>query len=276
MTEAHLRKPFGAVRAAVFGTRHVQQYIDARRKDKAADSTINRELSIVRRGFTLAIEMDPPLVTRKIHIPKLKENNARQGFLEYDQYVKLRGGLPEPLQAIFVLGYHTGIRLGELRSLRWEQIDFKAGEIKLAGPQTKNREPRTAPIYGEMGAWLEMQKARRDQTYPSCPWVFFYCGKRLRGQLKGWHEACEAAGVSGLLFHDLRRSAIRNMERAGIPRNVAMRISGHKTESVYRRYDIVNTRDLKNAAVRMEQYLKEQKEAGKRETEKQGPPTLPN
>jgi integrase len=83
--------------------------------------------------------------------------------------------------------------------------------------------------------------------------------------LKGWQEACERAGVPGLLFHDLRRSAIRNMTRAGIPRPVAMAISGHKTESVYRRYDIVSGGDLEAAGTTMERFMREQRTPAKLE-----------
>ena len=113
------------------------------------------------------------------------------------------------------------------------------------------------PIYGDMKHWLEMQKAPRnqDKKYSGCPWVFHFRGRRIGSHLKGWHKACKDVGLVGLLFHDLRRSAVRNMERAGIPRKIAMGISGHKTESVYRRYGIVSRQDLATAAARMEAYL---------------------
>jgi integrase len=67
------------------------------------------------------------------------------------------------------------------------------------------------------------------------PWVFFYPSQPIGAHLDGWREACERAGVPNLLFHDLRRSAVRNMMRAGIPRPVEMAMTGHKTESMYRR-----------------------------------------
>ena len=96
----------------------------------------------------------------------------------------------------------------------------------------------------------------RDQQHPTCPWVFYDDkGARLYWFYEEWQAACKRAGIPGLLFHDLRRSAVRNMERAGIPRKVAMAISGHKTESIYRRYNIVAHRDLTDAAFRMEQYF---------------------
>ncbi len=110
-----------------------------------------------------------------------------------------------------------------------------------------------------MKEWLELLREQRDAKQSTCRWVFQYRGRRIGDHKKGWAEACAQVGLAGLLFHDLRRSAMRNMERAGIPRKVAMEISGHRTESVYRRYDIVSPRDLKLAAARMEQYLGEQR-----------------
>lgn len=86
-------------------------------------------------------------------------------------------------------------------------------------------------------------------------------GERIQSFYKAWASGCERAGLQGLLFQDLRRSAVRNMERAGIPRKVAMAISGHKTESIYRRYGIISARDLA-AAARMEQYLEAAKNGG--------------
>lgn len=244
----NLRPALGDVKAADFGQAHILRYISARRKAGAADATINRELAVVRRGFTLA-ELRAP------HIPKLEEDNAREGFIEHEQYRLILEKLPIHLKALFVVGYHVGVRIGELRKIRWNQVDLSAGEIRLSGAQTKNKKPRTLPVYGDMWACLDMQKASRDQLWPDCPLVFHYLGRPIGSHIKGWSKACSAAGLPDLLFHDLRRSAVRNMERAGIPRNVAMAITGHRTESVYRRYDIVSKQDLRMAATRMEGYL---------------------
>ena len=81
----------------------------------------------------------------------------------------------------------------------------------------------------------------------------------MGAHLEGWKEACERAGLPGLLFHDLRRSAVRNMTRAGVPRSIAMEVIGHKTESMFRRYDIVSDGDLDIVGEKMDQYLKEER-----------------
>ena len=262
----HLNPAFGERRAADLYTQDLKRYISSRREAQAADATINRELAIIRRAFTLAAASDPPKVNRMIKIPRLPEDNVRCGFLEHDQYITLRNELPPHARLLLVIGYHTGIRSGELRRIRWSQVDLVAGEIRLAGPQTKNRRPRTVPIYGEMREWLLMTKEERDQRWPTCEWVFARKGKQVGDFRKVWEPASARAGVPGLLFHDLRRSAVRNMERAGIPRKVAMEISGHRTESVYRRYDIVSRRDLMAAAQKLELYLEGQNQSAQEST----------
>lgn len=252
----HLVPVFGDVRAVDFSTQLLKRYIAARRKEEAKNGTINRELAIIRRAFTLAGKCDPPKVVRVPHISMLKENNVRSGFLEYEGYESLRAHLPWYIRPLFVTAYHIGGRRGELTSIQWNQVDFRASQIRLGGDVTKNEEPRTLPIYGEMAEWLTSALHVRNEKFPDCPWVFYTDdGKRLYWFYAAWETACANAGMPDLLFHDLRRSAVRNMERAGIPRKVAMSISGHKTENVYRRYDIVGERDLSDAMARMNDYL---------------------
>jgi integrase len=107
-------------------------------------------------------------------------------------------------------------------------------------------------IYGEMRHWLLMQRTIRDTKYPTCPYVFHHDGKPIVDFRKAWKPATKRAGLTTTLFHDLRRSAVRNMREAGIAENVAMNISGHKTRSVFERYNIVSDRDLRQAAERIQ------------------------
>lgn len=251
----HLLPAFGEIRAADFSTAHVKRYIHARREQGASNATINRELAVVKRAFHLAVESDPPRVARVPYIPMLEENNVRTGFLEHDAYLRLRDELPEEIRLLFVIGYYTGARKGELLSLRWEQVDLAANRITLEPGTTKNREGRTLPVYGEMQHWLLMEKEIRDARHPGCPYVFRRGGSAIKNFRKSWAEACKRAGVAGLLFHDLRRTAVRNMVRAGIPEKIAMQISGHKTRAVFDRYNIVSDRDLDLAAERMQRHL---------------------
>src|ERR1017187_3442629 len=113
-----------------------------------------------------------------------------------------------------------GSRIGELRQVRWDQVDFTANEIKLAKRQTKEKAARTLPIYSDMREWLLIQKTECDQHWPECPLVFHYLDRPIGSHIKGWGKVCKEAGLPRLRFHDLRRSAVRNMERAGILRKI--------------------------------------------------------
>jgi len=114
---------------------------------------------------------------------------------------------------------------------------LKRGLITLDKGETKNDEPRSVPILdGDMRDLLVAAKKERDEQWPQSPWVFSRGGERIIDFRWAWDEACKRAGVPDLNFHDLRRTAVRNMRRAGIPQVIRMKISGHKTDSMERRY----------------------------------------
>jgi integrase len=253
----HLHPVFGDVRAAEFSTKKLNLYIEARKDAGAANATINRELAILRRAFKLGYKHDPQLVYRLPVIEALKESNVREGFLETDCYRRILDALGDEIKPVFVVAYHLGMRMGELLSLKRDWIDLRQGMIYVQGQVTKNRKPKTAPIYGDMAAWLEMTISRGNVQSPKCPWLFSREGKRVKDFRRDWQRACEVAGVPGLLFHDLRRTAVRNMIRAGVPEKIAMQIAGYKTPSMLWRYNIIDERDIREAGKRTERYLRE-------------------
>lgn len=263
----HLLPTFGDVRAAKLSSRHVREYID-RRHASAANATINRELALLRRAYKLGSLEDPPLVHRVPRIPKLKEENVREGFLEADKYREILTALPDPVKPVFVLAYHLGMRTGELLALRREWVSLEEGLIYVQGRVTKNKTPKLAPIYGDMRPWLEMTLSRTSSSKKSGQQALFTWedGRPIRDFRAAWESACQAAQLPGLLFHDLRRTAVRNMIRAGVPEKVAMAISGHKTASMLWRYNILDARDIQDAGKRTERYLEQQR--GKGPTEK--------
>jgi integrase len=141
--------------------------------------------------------------------------------------------LPAELKPLFVVGYETGIRLGELRAMGWQQVDLTEGLITLATGKTKNGEGRMVPILaGEMRDLLTGALNERDEKWPASPWVFNRAGEQIKDFRWAWAQACKRAGVPDLNFHDLRRTAVRNMRRACMPPVVRMKITGHKTDSM--------------------------------------------
>ena len=252
----HLIPLLGPIKALDFGRRQIDAYVRHRRQQNAADAAINREMEHVRAAFKLAVDNEE--LPRVPKIRMLDEDNVRTGFLEHHQYVALKEALPAYLVPLFVTGYHVGCRLGELLKLKWSQVDFDASQVWLEQRQTKSKIGRVLPIYGEMKDALVGAFQLRNDSHRDCDLVFSREGATIVDFRKAWATACKRAEVKGLHFHDLRRSAVRNMDRAGIPRATIRRIIGHETDAMFDRYRIVDQRDVDEAGVKADQYLKKQ------------------
>ena len=156
---------------------------------------------------------------------------------------------------MLVIGYHTGMRRGEITMLRWDQVDFDAGVIRLEKKQTKTKRERLAPIYGEMRGHLEMAKADRDVNHARCPYIIAENGVRVADIKTAWNAAVRRAGIPKVLVHDLRRTAASNMDQAGIPRRIIMDICGWKSEAMFFRYRIGTEKQVVQAGQTMETWL---------------------
>lgn len=256
---ALIKERFGGMRAAHITTEQVMDYRAKRRTEGVKDSTINRELAALRRMFRLGQEHTPILVGQIPNIELVRENNIRKGFFELEEFYALRGALPDHLKVAATIAYFTGMRQGEILNLRWDHIDWDLGTIRLDPGTTKNGEGRLLPMMPDVRETLEAWRLNTLKDWPKCPWICHYHGERFSRIYRAWRTACKRVGLEGRLFHDLRRSAIRNLVRAGVPQAVAKKISGHKTDSVFNRYNIVSQGDLLEATKQISKYIHEKR-----------------
>jgi integrase len=225
-----------------------------------AGPTINRELAQLRRILRLAYRR------RKLaHVPAvtmLPESEPRQGFIEEADFDAIVKHL-EPAQALAArVAYETAWRIrSEVLTLDWARVDLAEGCIRLDGAHSKNGKPRTAYLSPDTARMMAEHRAEVASAVGAIGTaVFVHTGKGpLQGQRikefnKAWRSATRAAGYAGILLHDLRRSGVRAMVRSGVPESVAMRISGHATAAIFKRYDITSDQDLRDARDRRAQF----------------------
>jgi integrase len=221
-------------------------------EEGVSNDTINGSLRMLRRMLILAHEDNKIQVVPKIRL--LKGNPARKGFLAKEQFESLLSDLPINLKPLVTFLYYCGVRKGEAAQIQWNQVDLDAALIRLEEDQTKNSEARTVPLPDVLVEMLRQVEPKEGAVFDTT---------NLR---KEWCKACAAAGLgkltkvegkadpvyTGLIVHDLRRSAIKNLMKAGVNEKVAMKISGHKTRDVFDRYHIVGTEDVVEAMRRVQ------------------------
>jgi integrase len=227
----------------------------------------------------------------RVHRDKNIPAPPRSGFLEPEQYEKLLAALPDYLRPVLALGFYCGMRRSEVLGLRWEQVNFLSGTIVLLPGETKNDEGRNIPIVPQLRTVLMEQFAKRQ---PNCPYVCFRLDRRGHAAKIGtfrkvWQSRCIKLKFGrmehamdlvtgqtlyetplkdhrnpmpkvkmvyrGLLYHDLRRSWVRNLVRAGVPENVCMKISGHLSRTVFDRYNISSVKDVLDAGEKLSSFL---------------------
>jgi site-specific recombinase XerD len=256
----HLLPYFGERRRmASITTAHIRAFIAERQDAEASAAEINRELAVLRRAFNLAVQAGR--LVQRPHVPMLQERNTRQGFLERTQVDAICAALPEALRPVVRFAFATGWRTAsEVLPLEWKNVDWAGRCVRLDAHTTKNQEGRSFPFTSEIEELLKVQLGEHERlkrTGRIVPQVFHRHGKPIANFRRAWTAACAAAGCPGKLIHDMRRSAVRTFERAGVPRSVAMAVVGHKTESIYRRYAIVDEAMQREAAARLDAWAQQ-------------------
>lgn len=246
----HLTPIFGGRRLSNISSADIRSFMAARLHAGAAAAEVNREIAIIRRAFRLAVKSE----TYSGRVPAfsmIEERNVRTGFLDRDAFEALRNHLPAALQPVITFGFLCGWRIrSEVLPLEWRQVDREARTVRLDVGTTKNARgrhidysalPELVALFDEQ--WRLHEALQKAGTI--CPWVFHRDGKRIKDFRGAWDQACTAAGLAGRVPHDLRRTAVRNLVRAGVPDTVAMKITGHLTREVFDRYDITSDADLR-------------------------------
>ena len=261
--DLHLLTYFRAdQRMSEITTSHLTAYVRHRREQGASPASCNHELATVRRAYRLAMRADE--LSSMPHVPMLTLNNARKGFFERHELEAILEHLPAYARAPVMFAFITGWRLqSEVLPLMASQVDLQAGVVRLEVGTTKNKEGRSLYVTEELRKVLKTQlialEALKEQG-TICPYVFHRPGGiRIRSIREAWEVARVKAEYPGKLLHDFRRTAVRTLERSGVPRSTAMQMVGHKTEAIYRRYAIVDEQMHREAAAKVDAWNADQK-----------------
>jgi integrase len=251
---------FGDKRALAVTSEALDEYTENRLADDDKPATINRTLQCLARCFQLGMLRKHFSPTKVPHFTYLKEDNARQGFFDESQIAAVVSHLPEDLRDFVRFLAATGMRKGEASKLTWKMID--GDELHIAASICKNGMKRELPLVGELAEIIERRKAARavevNGSTQMCDLIFHRSGRHVPQFKRTWDNACEKAGCPGRLLHDLRRSSVRFMLKAGVPIQVAKRVSGHKSDAMFNRYSILTTNDVAEAMQQTEKYRREQ------------------
>jgi len=247
----HLRGFFGDERAIDITTARLQAYQTHRRHEGANRATVNRELSVLHRAFVLAAKVG--LLSRVPMFPDpLEESPAREVTLEAPECLAIRAHLPPDYQDALDFAYETGWRKGAILRLPLTAVDLRGGTVLLPASLAKSKRAQVLPLSPRLREILARRAARRRLD---CPLVFHVDRRPMyqRWQ-KVWVTACKAAGLAGKRLHDTRRTISRDLRKSGAAETTAMRMTGHLSPVMFKRYAVVKDADLPEAADRLATY----------------------
>jgi integrase len=245
----HLQPTFGEIAAAQVTFDRLEEYIDARLSEKASNATINRELSALKTAFRLARKKQA--VRSVPDFPRLAENNTRTGFIEDQQYEALTEQCSEAWLRLFLeIAYTFAWRKSEILNLKVANVSMASRTVRLDVGTTKNNAGREVTMSTNIAVLIGLAIAGK---VPTDYLLTRADGQQVRDFRGAWRKLTTAAGLPGLLVHDLRRSGARQMRGAGVPESVVQAIGGWKTPETFRRYAIVSPADQQAAMKMLEQ-----------------------
>ncbi|OFV84990.1 MAG: hypothetical protein A2W26_04690 [Acidobacteria bacterium RBG_16_64_8] len=255
----HLRAFFGDMPAKDITYDVVTGYV-ARRLVTASPSTVSYETKLLGRMFKIAYRAGK--VDRVPAFPTVSiGDNARKGFCSPEEAELIIEHLPDHAGPVVRTMYLTGWRTGEILGLTWARVDFGEGMMRLDARHTKTGRPREFP-FGQLPELAELLREQHQHTSTLArergrviPWVFHLDGEPLGSIRSAWRTAVKKAGLPGLRPHDLRRSAARNLVRAGVSEGVVMKLCGWRTRHMFDRYNVADKRDLVEGVGRLNDFL---------------------
>jgi integrase len=264
---SHLKRAdgdFGNRLAIALTAEQIDAYKKARLAEANAPASINRPLQLIRQAYGFAVKRDH--ISRVPNIEFLSEKgNARKGFCDEPTFRRILKVLPSYLKDFCLFGYCTGMRYGEIRSLKWAYVSGDVIELQAVDAKGDRDESnaRLIPMVGKDLAGIlqrrrTARKVKTDEGTTLAVLIFHHNGNPIVDIRKAWKTACKKAGVAGLLFHDLRRSAVKNLDEAGVSRDVAKSISGHKTDAMYTRYNIADVKRKRKALELVQEFREAQ------------------
>jgi integrase len=214
-------------------------------------STVNYDHAMLKHCLSLAERrgLVSTNVAKKVTLPT--PDNERDRVLSSEEWERLYDTAADHLKPILLVAYQLGMRQGEILKLTWDRVDLNRGFIKLRGKDTKAKDGRDVPM---APAVLEALRKLNKVRQLHCPFVFLYEGQSIQGIKRAFGGACKRAGIENFRFHDLRHCAATNLRRAGVDTLTAMKIVGHKSEKMHRRYNSVSEGDLTQATQKLHSY----------------------
>ena len=202
----------------------------------AKPATVNRNVANFRAMLNRAVDYGKLEINPIGRIKQLEENNIRERVLSQDEFERLISNCHGEIKGCVLIAYYLPMRQEEIVNLTWEEIDFKHGFIRLGANRTKTKTVRSIPMHQKIIYYL--------QCLPRPLNGGFVFSKRCYNR-KAYKKAVQAVGLGDFNFHDLRHCAINNLRLAGNDHFVIKQASGAKTDSAFKRYNLVTEEEMK-------------------------------